>query len=86
MNVKWTPMPLDKTQYTDANASSVASTSNHWLNDPIHHMISTMLENNWDMKPEDSIVLKTKLNIPSPEEYSGSSDLKVYETFVAGIL
>ena len=26
------------------------------------------------------------LNISPPEEYSGSSDLEVYETFVAGIL
>ena len=38
------------------------------------------------MIPEDSIVMKTKLNILSPEEYSGSPDLEVYETFVAGIL
>ena len=30
--------------------------------------------------------IKTKLNITSPEEYSGSSNLKVYETFIAGIL
>ena len=27
-----------------------------------------------------------RLNISLPEEYSGSSDLKVYETFVTGIL
>ena len=27
-----------------------------------------------------------RLNISPPEEYSGSSDLKVYETFVAGVL
>ena len=27
-----------------------------------------------------------RLNINPPEEYSGSSDLKLYETFVAGIL
>ena len=27
-----------------------------------------------------------RLNISPPEEYSGSSDLEVYETFVAGIL
>ena len=38
------------------------------------------------MNPDDSIVVKMKLNIASPEEYSGSSDLEVYETFVAGIL
>ena len=45
-----------------------------------------MLEENQDMKPEDSIVVKTKLNIPSPEKYSGSSDLEVYETFIPGVL
>ena len=38
------------------------------------------------MIPKDSIVMKMKLNIPSPEEYSGSPDLTVYKTFVAGIL
>ena len=27
-----------------------------------------------------------RLNISPPEEYSGSSDLEVYETFIAGIL
>ena len=27
-----------------------------------------------------------RLNISPPEEYSGSSELKVYETFIAGIL
>ena len=45
-----------------------------------------MLDNNKDMNPDNSIIVKTKLNITPPEEYSGSSDLKVYETFVAGTL
>ena len=49
-------------------------------------MASMMSEENQDMKPEDSIVVKMKMNIPLPEEYSGSSDLEVYETFIAGIL
>ena len=49
-------------------------------------MVNMMLTENQDMIPEDSVVVKTKLNIPSPEEYSGSSDLKVYKTFVTGIL
>ena len=48
-------------------------------------MVNMMLTENQDMIPEDSIVVKTKLNIPSHEEYSGSSVLEVYETFVAGI-
>ena len=49
-------------------------------------MVNTMLAENWDMIPEDSIVIKTKLSIPSPEEYLGSPDLKVYETFITGML
>ena len=49
-------------------------------------MVNTMLAENWDMIPKDSIVIKTKLSIPSPEEYLGSPDLEVYETFIAGIL
>ena len=49
-------------------------------------MIHATLNDNKDMNPDDSIIVKMKLNITSPEEYSGSSDLKVYETFIAGIL
>ena len=49
-------------------------------------MIRATLHDNKDMNPEDSIVVKMKLNITSPEEYSGSSNLEVYETFVTGIL
>ena len=49
-------------------------------------MICAMPYDNKDMNPDDLIIVKTKLNIASPEEYSGNSDLKVYKTFVAGIL
>ena len=38
------------------------------------------------MIPEDSIVVRTKLSIPLPKEYSGSPDLEAYKTFIAGIL
>ena len=86
MKVRQTPIPLDKNQYASANASSVVSINGDWTNNPIHCMVSTMLEENQDMKPEVSIVVKMKLNIPLPEEYSGSSELEVYETFIAGIL
>ena len=79
-------MPLDKIWHTNANTSSVASTNGHWPNDPIHRMVSRMSAENRDMKPKDSIVMKAKLNIPSPEQYSGSSDLEVYEIFITGIL
>ena len=86
VNARCMPKPLDKIRHTSANASSVVSTNGHWHNDPIHHMVNMMLTENRDMIPEDSIVVKTKLSIPSPEEYSGSPDLEVYETFIAGIL
>ena len=49
-------------------------------------MVNMMLAENQDMIPDDSIIIKMKLSIPSPEEYLGNPDLKVYETFVTGIL
>ena len=86
VNARCMPKPLDKTQHTSVNTSSVVSMNGHWPNDPIHHMVNTMLTENQDMIPKDSIVMRTKLSIPSPEEYLGSPDLEVYKTFVAGIL
>ena len=86
IGARQTPTPLDKLWQVNTNTSSVASTNSHWPNDPIHHMVNTMLAENQDMIPKDSIVVKMKLSIPSPEEYLGSPDLEVYETFVAGIL
>ena len=50
------------------------------------HMLRSALEESWKDDPNDSIVARTRLNISPPEEYSGSLDLEVYETFVAGIL
>ena len=85
-NARRTPKPSDKLWQENTNTSSVASTNSHWLYDPIHCMVDTMLAENRDMIPKDSIIVKTKLSIPSPEEYSGSPDLEVYETFIAGIL
>ena len=78
--------PPDKIRQTHTDASSVASSRSHWVNDPIHRMVHTMLTEYRDMLPEDSIVVKMKLSIPSPEEYSGSPDLEVFETFITGIL
>ena len=49
-------------------------------------MVCSALEESWEDDPDDSIVMWMRLNISPPEEYSGSSDLKVYETFIAGIL
>ena len=78
--------PPDKLRQMHTDASSVASSRSHWGNDPIHRMVNTMLTEYRDMLPEDSIVVKMKLSIPSPEEYSGSPDLEVFKTFIAGIL
>ena len=49
-------------------------------------MVCSALEENREDNPDDSVVAWTRLNISPPEEYSGSSDLEVYETFVAGVL
>ena len=49
-------------------------------------IVCSTLEENREDNPDDSVITQMRLNISPPEEYSGSSDLKVYETFVAGIL
>ena len=49
-------------------------------------MVCSTLEESWGDNSNDSVIAWTRLNISPPEEYSGSSDLKVYETFIAGIL
>ena len=49
-------------------------------------MVCSALEERWDNNPNELIVTQMSLNISPPEEYSGSSDLEVYEMFVAGIL
>ena len=49
-------------------------------------MLCSTLEGSREDDPDDSIIVRMRLNINPPEEYSGSSDLKVYKTFVAGIL
>ena len=49
-------------------------------------MVHSALEENVEDNPNDSVIARMRLNISPPEEYSGSSDLEVYETFVAGIL
>ena len=49
-------------------------------------MVRSALEENREDNPNDSVVAWTRLNISPSEEYSGSSDLEVYEMFFAGIL
>ena len=84
--VKTTPASPDRLWSVEAELVSVYCIGDNNNNDPITCMICTALNDNKDMNPEDSIVVKMKLNIASPEEYSGRSDLEVYEMFVAGIL
>ena len=70
----------------EAETASVYPSRDHDYHDPIMRMLCSTLEESWEDDPNDSIVARTRLNISPPEEYSGSLDLKVYETFVAGIL
>ena len=70
----------------EAETASVYPTRDHDYHDPIMCMVCSALEESQEDNPDDSIITQMRLNISPPEEYSGSSDLKVYKTFIAGIL
>ena len=70
----------------EAGTASVYPLRDHDYHDPIMHMLRSTLEESREDDPDDSIIMQTRLNISPPEEYSGSLDLEVYETFVSGIL
>ena len=70
----------------EAETALVYSLKDHDYHDPIMSMLRSALEESREDDPDDSIIVQMRLNISPPEEYSGSSDLEVYETFVAGIL
>ena len=70
----------------EAETASVYPTRDHDYHDLIMCIVCSALEESWEDDPDDSIVTWMRLNISPPEEYSGSSDLEVYETFIAGIL
>ena len=70
----------------EAETALVYPLRDHDYHDPIMRMLCSALEESQEDNPDDSIVMQTRLNISPPEEYSGSLDLEVYETFVAGIL
>ena len=76
----------ERYQSPEAETASVYPLRDHDYHDPIMRMLRSALEESQEDDPDDSIVMRTRLNISPPEEYSGSSDLKVYETFVAGIM
>ena len=70
----------------EAETASVYLIGDHDYHDPIMCMVCSALEENQEDNPDDSVIAQMRLNISPPEEYSGSSDLEVYEMFVAGIL
>ena len=70
----------------EAKTALVYPIGDHDYHDPIMCMVHSTLEENLEDNPDDSVIAWTRLNISPPEEYSWSSDLKVYETFVTGIL
>ena len=70
----------------EAETASVYPIGDHDYHDPIMRMVCSTLEESWEDNPNDSVVTQMRLNISPPEEYSGSSDLEVYEMFIAGIL
>ena len=73
-------------QLPEAETALVYPTGDHDCHDPMMHMVCSALEESWEDNPNDSIITWMRLNISHPEEYSGSSYLKVYEMFIAGIL
>ena len=72
--------------YASTETALVYPTRDHDYHDLIMCMVCSALEESQEDDPDDSIVMWMRLNISPPEEYSGSSDLKVYETFITGIL
>ena len=76
----------ERYQLPEAETALVYPIGDCEYHDLIMHMVHSALDESWDNNPNDSIVTQMRLNISPPEEYSGSSDLEVYETFVAGIL
>ena len=70
----------------EAETALVYPIGDHDYHDPIMCIVCSALEENWEDNPNDSVIAWMRLNISPPEEYSGSSDLEVYKTFVTGIL
>ena len=70
----------------EAETALVYPSRDHDYHDPIMPMLHSTLEESWEDNPDDSIIMRMRLNISPPEEYSENSDLEVYKTFVAGIL
>ena len=70
----------------EAETALVYPVGDHEYHNPIMRMVHSALEESREDNPNDSVVAGMRLNISPPEEYSGSSDIEVYETFITGIL
>ena len=66
----------------EAETASVYPLRDHDYHDPIMCMLCSALEESREDDPDDSIVTRMRLNISPPEEYSGSSDLEVYDVVI----
>ena len=84
--VKCTSAPPARLWSVEAEIASVYHTGEPHNRDPIMYMIHAVLDDNKDMNPDNSIIVKMKLNTTTPEKYSGSLDLEAYKISVAGIL
>ena len=54
--------------------------------DGIVHMICAVLAEGQHTDPDKSVFTRAGVKLDHPETYTGSSDLKEFEVFVAGIL
>ena len=52
----------------------------------IVHMIHAVLAEGKHTDPDKSVLTRASIKLDHPETYTGSSDLKFFEVFVAGIL
>ena len=76
----------ERYQSPETETASVYPIGDPDYHGPIMRMVHSASEENQEDNPNDSVIAWMRLNISPPEEYSGSSDLKVYEMFVTGIL
>ena len=52
----------------------------------IAHMIHTVLDEGQHTDPDKSVLTQAGIKLDHPEIYAGSSDLKEFKVFIAGIL
>ena len=63
-------------QSPEAETASVYPTGDHDYHDPIMHMVCSILEENWEDNPDDSVIAWMRLDISPPENIQGVQILK----------